>query len=318
MATLHQLRCFLSVYEHGSFTAAAEDLGYAQPSISEQVRALERSYGVELFTRVGRGVTPTPAGETLRPLAELTIGAAEQADRALRSVRTLESGTVRFGVFGTARLYMGAQLVADMLERHPGVRVELIGQNSTEVEEHLRRGYIEAAMIGVDQLSTEGLHVVPVAREELVYLSMDPERTARPVAAPDLGRAPLVMPETTWRATDPIRAQLRRMVREAGVNPETRIEVEDVETAVELVGRGLADTIVGKGVVTEVVDRLAPGAHWASLEPRQYGTLAIVHRAGATLSPAAQVMVHLATRRIQEVLEPIAPAPDRRGRARRH
>ena len=113
-----------------------------------------------------------------------------------------------------------------------------------------------------------------------------------------------------------IRAQLRRMVREAGVNPETRIEVEDVETAVELVGRGLADTIVGKGVVTEVVDRLAPGAHWVSLEPRQYGTLAIVHRAGATLSPAAQVMVHLATRRIQEVLEPIRPA-DRRGRARR-
>lgn len=314
MATLHQLRCFLSVFEHGSFTAAAEALGYSQPSISEQVRALERSYGVDLFTRVGRGVVPTTAGDTLRPHAELTVGAAEQARRAVRSVRALESGTVRFGMFGTARLYMGAQLVADMLERHPGVRVELIGQNSTEVEEHLRRGYIEAAMIGVDQVGTEGLQVIPVAREELVYVSMDPSRTAHPVTALDLTRAPLVMPETTWRATDPIRALLRRMVLEAGVNPETRIEVEDVETAVELVGRGLADTIVGKGVVSEVVDRLAPGAHWVRLEPRQYGTLAIVHRAGATLSPAAEVMVHLATRRIQEVLEPLAPLRSRGGR----
>lgn len=314
MATLHQLRCFLSVFEHGSFTAAAEALGYSQPSISEQVRALERSYGVDLFTRVGRGVVPTTAGDTLRPHAELTVGAAEQARRAVRSVRALESGTVRFGMFGTARLYMGAQLVADMLERHPGVRVELIGQNSTEVEEHLRRGYIEAAMIGVDQVGTEGLQVIPVAREELVYVSMDPARTAHPVTALDLTRAPLVMPETTWRATDPIRALLRRMVLEAGVNPETRIEVEDVETAVELVGRGLADTIVGKGVVSEVVDRLAPGAHWVRLEPRQYGTLAIVHRAGATLSPAAEVMVHLATRRIQEVLEPLAPLRSRGGR----
>lgn len=314
MATLHQLRCFLSVFEHGSFTAAAEALGYSQPSISEQVRVLERSYGVTLFTRVGRGVVPTAAGDTLRPHAELTLGAAEQARRAVRSVRALESGTVRFGVFGTARLYMGAQLVADMLERHPGVRVELIGQNSTEVEEHLRRGYIEAAMIGVDQVGTEGLQVIPVAREELVYVSMDPARTARPVTALDLTRAPLVMPETTWRATDPIRTLLRRMVLEAGVNPETRIEVEDVETAVELVGRGLADTIVGKGVVSEVVDRLAPGAHWVRLEPRQYGTLAIVHRAGATLSPAAEVMVHLATRRIQEVLEPLAPLRARGGR----
>jgi DNA-binding transcriptional LysR family regulator len=306
MATLHQLRCFLSVFEHGSFTAAAEALGYSQPSISEQVRGLERSYGVDLFIRIGRGVTPTPAGEALRPHAELTLGAADQARRAVRSVRTLESGTVRFGVFGTARLYMGAQLVADMLELHPGVRVELIGQNSTEVEEHLRRGYLEAAMIGVDQLDTEGLTVVPVAREELVYVSMDADRTRVPVSALELTRAPIVMPETTWRATDPIRAQLRRMVLEAGVNPETRIEVEDVETAVELVGRGLADTIVGKGVVSELLERLAPGAHWVSLAPRQYGTLAIVHRDGATLSPAAQVMVHLATRRIQEVTEPIA------------
>lgn len=309
MATLHQFRSFLAVYEHGSFTAAAEELGYAQPTISEQIRGLERSYGIDLFTRVGRGVLPTSAGEALRPLAELTVGAAEQAGRAVRGVQTVESGTVRFGVFGTARLYMGAQLVADMLELHPGVRVELIGQNSTEVQEQLLRGHIEAAMIGVDQVDTEGLTVSPVAREELGLLTMDPARAARPVTARNLADATLVMPDTTWRATDPVRRQLRRMVLDAGVTPSTRIEVEDVETAVELVGRGLADTLVGKGVLEELVDRLAPGAHWVRLEPRQYATVAIVHRTGASLSPAAQVMVHLATRRIQEVIEPIAAPP---------
>ena len=305
MATLHQLRCFLAVLEHGSFTAAAEDLGYAQPTISEQIRSLERSYGIDLFARVGRGVVPTPAGEALRPLAELTVSAEEQASRAVRLVQELESGTVRFGVFGTARLYMGAQLVADMLERHPGVRVELIGQNSTEVQEQLRRGHIEAAMISVDQVDTEGMTVAPVAREELGLLTMDQERTRQPVTAQDLATAALVMPETTWRATDPVRRQMRRMVLAAGVTPTTRIEVEDVETAVELVGRGLAETVVGKGSLEELVDRLAPGAYWVPFEPRQYATLAIVHRTGATLSPAAQVMVHLATRRIQEILEPI-------------
>lgn len=309
MATLHQFRCFLSVFEHGSFTAAAEDLGYAQPTISEQIRGLEKSYGIDLFTRVGRGVVPTPAGEALRPLAELTLGAAERAGRAVRSVQAVESGTVRFGVFGTARLYMGAQLVADMLELHPGVRVELIGQNSTEVQEQLRRGHIEAAMIGVDQVDTEGLTVAPVAREELGLLTMDPARATRPVTALDLAEAVLVLPDTTWRATDPVRRQLRRMVLDAGVTPSTRIEVEDIETAVELVGRGFADTLVGKGVLEELVDRLAPGAHWVPLEPRQYATVAIVHRTGATLSPAAQVMVHLATRRIQEVIEPVLAVP---------
>ena len=53
MLSLHQLTCFLSVYEHGSLTRAAEELGYAQPSVSEQVRALEKTLGVQLFRRVG-------------------------------------------------------------------------------------------------------------------------------------------------------------------------------------------------------------------------------------------------------------------------
>ena len=59
MLSLHQLRCFLTVYELGSLTAAAEELGYAQPSISEQIRTLEKSIGLQLFRRVGRGVVPT-------------------------------------------------------------------------------------------------------------------------------------------------------------------------------------------------------------------------------------------------------------------
>jgi DNA-binding transcriptional LysR family regulator len=305
MLSLHQLRCFLAVHEVGSLTAAAEQLGYAQPSISEQIRTLERSLGAALFTRVGRGVVPTPAAESLRPHAERAVAAAEDARRAVQSVTAIETGTVRFGIFGTARLYAGAALVADMLEAHPGVRVELIGQNSADVQEQLRRGRIEAAMIAVTQVNSEGLHVTPVARDELVYISADPERLRAPVTAARLARASLVMPETTWRATDSTRVVLRRMLHETGYNPTTRIEVEDVETAVELVGRGLADSVVHRGVAAQLLTRLAPTAGLVSLRPKQFDTLAIVHRAGATLSPAARLMTELATRRIQAVAEPV-------------
>ena len=131
MLSLHQLTCFLAVYEHGSLTGAAEELGYAQPSVSEQIRALEKSLGVQLFRRVGRGVVPTTVADTLRPHAERTLAAAEETRRAAQRVSRFETGTIRFGMFGTARLYAGAGLVADVLARHPGVRVELIGQNST-------------------------------------------------------------------------------------------------------------------------------------------------------------------------------------------
>ena len=138
MFSLHQLRCFLATYEHGSLTAAAEELGYAQPSLSEQVRSLEKSLGVTLFRRVGRGMVPTTVADTFRPHAEATLAAADEARAGGASVRALETGTIRFGMSAPARLYAGAALIADVLERHPGVRVELIGQNSTDVQEQPR------------------------------------------------------------------------------------------------------------------------------------------------------------------------------------
>jgi DNA-binding transcriptional LysR family regulator len=305
--SLHQLTCFLATYEHGSLTAAADELGYAQPSVSEQVRALEKTLGVQLFRRVGRGMVPTTVADTLRPHAERVLAEVDEARRAVQQARSLETGTIRFGMFGTARLYAGAGLVADVLARHPGVRVELIGQNSSDVFEQLRRGRIEAAMIAVSSVTSEGMTVIPVARDELVYVSADPERLASPVTAHRLSQASLVMAETTWRAEDSTRIVLRQMLHETGRNPQTRIEVEDVETAVELVGLGLADTIVNRGAALQLLPRLAPDAGMVALRPRQYDTLAIVHRAGAVLSPAAQLMIELATRRIQSIAEPVRP-----------
>lgn len=305
MLSLHQLRCFLTVYEHGSLTAAADHLGYAQPSISEQVRSLEKSLGVELFARRGRGVTPTAAAEALRPHAERTVESAEEARRAVQAVNALETGTIRFGMFGTARLYASAELIADVLRRHPGVRVELVGQNSSDVSEDLRRGRIEAAMIAVPQVHSEGMSVTPVAHDELVYISKDPERLRTPVTAQRLAKASLVMAETTWRAEDSTRIVLRGMLHAAGLNPRTRIEVEDVETAVELVGMGLADSVVPRGVADQLLHRLAPGVGFVSLRPRQVDTIGIVHRKGAALSPAARLMIELATTRIQAICEPV-------------
>ncbi len=302
MLSLHQLRCFLATYERGSLTAAAEQLGYAQPSVSEQIRALEKSLGVQLFQRVGRGVVPTTVADTLRPHAEKVLGAVDETQRAVQSVRSFETGTIRFGMFGTARLYAGARLVADVLDRYPGVRVELVGQNSTDVPEELRRGQLEAAMIAVSAVSTEGMSVTPVARDELVYISNARLHLQTSVTAERLAQASLVMPETTWRAVDSTRQVLRQMLHETGRNPQTRIEVEDVETAVELVGMGLADSVIPRGAAEQLLPRLAPDVGWVSLSPRQFDTIAIVHRRGATLSPAAQLMIELSTRRIRSIV----------------
>ena len=304
MLSLHQLRCFTTAYEHRSFTAAATELGYAQPSLSEQIRLLERAVGAPLFTRAGRGVIPTEAGEALLPHAQRTLAAAAQARAAVASVATLETGTLRFGIFGTARLYMGAALIGDVLERHPGLRVELIGQNSSEVLEELRRGRLEAAMISLP-VADDTMLVRPVAREELVYVSSDPARLQSPVTAKGLSTATLVLAETTWRTQDSSRMLLNRFAQEAGRTLQTRVECEDVETALELVQRGLADSVVQRAVLDELGPRLAPDVGWVSLRPRLYDTIAVVHRKDAVLSPGARLVIELAVARIQAVTEPL-------------
>lgn len=309
-ASFHQLRCFMATYELGSLTAAADELGYAQPSVSEQVRLLERGMGVLLFRRVGRGVVPTEAAEALRPHAERTLASVDAGQRAVSAVAGMDTGTVRFGTFGTARLYFGALLVSDVLARHPGVRVELIGQNSAAVQEDLRRGRLEAALISIP-VATDRMMVTPVARDELVYASLDHERLVKPVTVAALAQASLVMAETSWREEDSARRLLRESLQRAGHTLRTRIEVEDVETAVEIVGRGLADSVLPRGVVEQLVPRLAPDVGWVSLRPRMYETLAVVHREDAELSAAARLVIDLATRRVQAICEPL-PIPGAR------
>jgi DNA-binding transcriptional LysR family regulator len=136
-------------------------------------------------------------------------------------------------------------------------------------------------------------------------MSRHPDRLTRPVTASMLADAPLVLSETTWRDEDSSRRMLRQMVQRTGSTLRTRIEVEDVETAVEIVGLGLADSVLPRGVVEQLVPRLAPDVGWVSLRPRMYDTIAVVHRRDAELSPAARSVIELATRRIRSVCEPL-------------
>src|SRR3954467_8223811 len=97
--TLQHLTYFLAGAEHGSFSAAANALLLAQPSLSEQIRRLEAELGVPLFVRAGRGTELTDAGRLLRPHAERVLAEAQAAADSVREVRNVTGGTVAFGFF---------------------------------------------------------------------------------------------------------------------------------------------------------------------------------------------------------------------------
>jgi DNA-binding transcriptional LysR family regulator len=300
LLTLHQLRCYVTTLDTGSFTAAATEMGLSQPSVSEQVRLLEQTLGAALFHRVGRGLAPTEAARVLRPHAERVLRAVDEASGAVASVRDVVTGTIRFGVFGTARLYLGSDLVTDVLRQHPDVRLEMIGQNSMEVLEQLRRGHLEAAVIALP-IEDDGLQVRPIMRDELVYVSAHPDRLRKPVTAADLAAATLVLSEASWGNEDSSRRQLAHAVQSVGGTLRPRVEVEDIETALEVAALGIADAITARGVLHRLGDRLSPKLQWVSLRPKLYDEFAVVHRRDAELSRATQVVLQLAVARMRQI-----------------
>src|SRR5919199_1852460 len=223
--TLQQLTYFLAAAEAGSFSAAAEELHMAQPSLSEQIRRLEAELGVPLFARAGRGLVLTEAGRLLRPRAERTLAAAREAAESVREVRDLVGGTVAFGTFGSAHHYLLGGLVQDFRARHPHVRVRAVGQNSAEVADAVRDGDLEAGLI-VLPVDDRGLEVRPALDEELLYVSADEKRLRQPMTIEALAEAPLILYDARWAAVDPMRRQLRERAQRAGVTLEPQIEVE--------------------------------------------------------------------------------------------
>src|SRR5512147_1916192 len=88
---LWQLECFCAVARTGSFTKAADDLGIAQPSLSEQIAKLEQGLGAALFERLNRRVELTPLGEAIlgkaQALLEDAAALPEHLERARQGVR---------------------------------------------------------------------------------------------------------------------------------------------------------------------------------------------------------------------------------------
>jgi DNA-binding transcriptional LysR family regulator len=293
--TLQQLRYFLTAADKASFSAAAESLLMAQPSLSDQIRKLEAELGVALFTRTGRRLVLTEAGRMLRPHAERTLAAAEEAVESVKEVRTLTGGTVSFGTFGSAHHYLLGGLVQDFRRRHPDVRVRVIGQNSAEVADAVRDGVLEAALVALP-IDDGGLEVRPSIREENHYVSASPQRTAKPKTIEELAAAPLILYDARWGPVDPMRRQLAERAQRAGVRLEPQIEVEYITAALDLAARRLGDTIANPSVL--VTRGYARKLSTVSLDPPLYDTFAFITRRNAHLSPATRAFMQLAEKRV--------------------
>ncbi len=275
-------------------------LHLAQPSLSEQIRRLEAELGSPLFARGGRGLELTEAGRRLRPHAERVLAEADAARASVREIAELVGGTLSFGTFGNAPYHLLADLVQEFKSRHPGVRVRLTGLNSSAVADAVRDGHLEAGLI-ILPVDDRGLDVRPLIRDEIVFLSRDPRRAAQPMTIERLLEAPLILYDARYGSADPARRQLLERAQSAGLAVEPDIEVESLETALELAARGLGDTIAPTAVGSGRA--FARRLHVAAFDPPLHDVFAVVQRRGARPSPATRAFIALAEKRIVGVVE---------------
>jgi DNA-binding transcriptional LysR family regulator len=299
--TLLQLRVFVAAARLGSFTAAALALHLAQPTVSEIIRRLEDGYGIALFIRTGRRLLLTPAAEELLPLAEKALASAEEAERALKAVNSLDGGIATFGLLRNANYYSMADLLGNFHARYPKVRLRVVGLNSVEVANMVRSGELEGGIV-VLPLDPEGLTFTPLRRDEVLYASANPEHVAAPVTIEELATRDLVLYDAHYGWKDPTRRQLAERAQLAGVTVEARIEVEQSEAALTLVASGAGDTFVSRAVAQH--GNYPPGISFTSFDPPLYDTIALVQREGGVLSPATAELSRLARAMLAEEESP--------------
>jgi LysR family transcriptional regulator, hca operon transcriptional activator len=249
---LRHLRYFIAVAEAGSFSLAAQTrLRTAQPSLSRQIRELEREVGTKLLERKARGVELTAAGRVFLDHARLVLLQVDAArDAALRVTRPEKKSFVLGFLTGQEMIWLPAAL-SILQDIMPTTELMVLSQSSPELTADLLRGTVDAAFLRKDERAP-GLVYRLVAREPLVVLMArdHPLAARRAIAPKDLAREPLIRPS---RVAPALNAVIDAYAERNGIRLKTANEVDDLAMAISL----LASTR-SVGLVSKYAESLLP------------------------------------------------------------
>ncbi|MFB7469744.1 LysR family transcriptional regulator [Kitasatospora sp. NPDC056184] len=237
---LQQLRYFVAVAETRHFTRAAEAAHVAQPSLSQQIRSLERELGAELFHRTRGNIALTDAGDALLPLARRILADTESARLAVQETVQLRRGRVRLG----APPSLCTSLVPDVLrvfrDRYPGVALVVREGGSRDLVRSLAEGELDLALIITPRgEAAPALAVTGLLHEELVLVSAKPPARRR-VRVAELRGWPLVM----FREGYDVREATLAACRAAGFEPEFAVEGGEMDAVLGFVRAGLGPAVL--------------------------------------------------------------------------
>lgn len=238
---LRHLRYLLAVAEHGNFTRAAEDLHVSQPTLSQQIRQLERTLGVQLLDRTGRTVRPTDAGRVYLEHARRALRDLAAAERAVHDVQDLSRGHLRLAVTPTFTAYLVGPLLAELNARHPGITLTVTEAPQDHIEAGLAGDEIDLAIaftaprqpgITATPLFTETLSLVTAAQQAATH--------PRPLPVKALDRLHLALLSSDFATRSHIDAYLTRH----RAHPHIAVEANSIQALTEIVRHSRLATVL--------------------------------------------------------------------------
>lgn len=245
---IRQLTTFVTIAKLQSFSLAAQDLDYAQSTITTQIQLLEKELGVKLFERLGHRITLTSKGSRLLPFAEQILKLTTEAKDAMED-SGLPRGTLTVGAVESLCVMRLPKLLKAYRLRYPEVEIALKLGNYADFFRSMRENTMDIAFILEKKMSEEGFVTELRLPETMVML-----------AAPDhfLAEKDGVYPEDlsdqSFILTEPgcsYRDQFQSMLHQNSIKPRSIMETGNVQAIKQLVMSGLGITVLPLIAVSE-------------------------------------------------------------------
>jgi LysR family hydrogen peroxide-inducible transcriptional activator len=275
----------LTVAKAGSFTRAAEELLLAQPSLSVQIRKLERELGVDLFRRLGRRVELTAAGEAFCEHAAAAMAHLELARAQAFAVRDVDRGRIAVGVLPSVGARVLPGVLSEYRNAHPNIEIRLTEHNvSAEFERMVQDGELDLGVIR-SPWTRPGVTGRLLIREPLVAMLPPGHSLAcrGELWLTELADEDFVAMHRGYG----LRELMETLCQSCGFSPQVTVETGQLS---------VLSGMVGSAVGVSVLPRLAAADYAPTvqlMDPQAVRELSVIWRADGSLSPASSAFLEL-------------------------
>jgi aminoethylphosphonate catabolism LysR family transcriptional regulator len=235
-----QVRSFHAVAKSGSFTEAAKELNVSQPTISEQVRELEATFGIEVFNRTQRKVNLTTTGRSLFEITQRLFGVVGETESFLRAVGDFGAGHLRVS---SVLPFVIIDMITSFREHYPKVKISVSSGNSAAILKSLLAYESDVGVLSDHDPDHRLFTRIHDSHFIVAIVSQDhPWAERKNIRLADLDKQPMVLREVGSNT----RRAFEAAVVEAGVAPEVTMEIESGEAVREAVANGHGVGIYGE------------------------------------------------------------------------